>query len=172
MKYILSRQPRLVVRLSNEHALVQVVEAGAQGDRVITSAFSKELVSKYGWKGSCSNIPAAYLTGFIAGMKALKTDIKKAVLDIGLKRNSKGAKVFAALKGGIDAGLEVPHGEDIFPNSERLRGESIAQYAEQLSTIPEQYEKRFSQYLRRELKPQDLPSHFDEVRARIEKELK
>jgi len=172
MKCILSGQPRLVVRPSNEHTLIQVVEAQVEGDRVITSAYSKELTSKYGWKGGCSNVPAAYLTGLIAGFKALKSDVKRAVLDIGLRKSTKGARIYAALKGGVDAGLDIPHGEEMLPSTERIRGESIAQYAEKLSSTQEIYEKMFSQYLHNGLNPQDLPTHFDEVKAKIEKELK
>ena len=33
--------------------------------------------------------------------------------------------MFAALKGMVDGGLEVPHSEDIFPSEERLSGEHI-----------------------------------------------
>ncbi len=60
----------------------------------------------------------------------------------------------------------------MLPSAERIRGESIAQYAKKLSSTPEIYGKMFSQYLHNELNPQDLPAHFDEVKAKIEKELK
>jgi len=33
--------------------------------------------------------------------------------------------VYAALKGMADAGLEVPHDEDILPSDERINGEHI-----------------------------------------------
>ncbi len=170
MKYILSGQTRFVVRPSNEHTLVQVVEARVEGDKMLASAYSKELNSKYGWRGSCGNIPSAYLTGFLAGVRALKGDVTRAALDIGLRRATKGARVFAALKGGVDAGLGISHGEEVLPSVERVRGEHIARYAELLSSTPELYKRMFSLYLGNGLKPQDIPAHFDEVKAKIEKE--
>lgn len=39
----------------------------------------------------------------------------KAVLDVGLKRTTTGARVFGALKGGVDAGLYIPHSHKRFP---------------------------------------------------------
>jgi large subunit ribosomal protein L18 len=36
-----------------------------------------------------------------------------------------------------------------------------------LSQTPDQYQKRFAVYLKNKLKPEDLPSHFDEVRDKI-----
>jgi large subunit ribosomal protein L18 len=50
------------------------------------------------------------------------------VLDIGLARATPGARVFAALKGAVEAGLEIPHGEEILPDDARTRGAHIAAY--------------------------------------------
>jgi large subunit ribosomal protein L18 len=47
------------------------------------------------------------------------------VLDIGLRVPSKGAVVFAALRGIIDAGVEVPHGDDVLPSDDRLSGKHM-----------------------------------------------
>ncbi|MGC8850247.1 MAG: 50S ribosomal protein L18 [Candidatus Bathyarchaeia archaeon] len=170
MRLILSGKPRFVVRSSNKYVAVQVVEAGIEGDKILASAHSKELASKYGWRGGCGNIPAAYLTGLLAGLRALKSGVSEAVLDIGVNRATRGAKVFAALKGGLDAGLDIPHSDEVIPSLERVRGEHIAGYAELLSETSELYEARFSQYLRNNLKPEDLPSHFEEVKSRIMEE--
>ena len=49
-----------------------------------------------------SNIPAAYLTGYLCGLRARKKGIKKAVLDLGLERVVKGSRIFAALAGGLN----------------------------------------------------------------------
>ncbi len=46
-------------------------------------------------------------------------------MDIGLQTPQKGAKIFASLKGIVDAGVEIPHSEDILPSEERIRGEHI-----------------------------------------------
>jgi len=39
----------------------------------------------------------------------------KAVLDVGLTRTTTGNKVFAALKGACDGGLNIPHSAKRFP---------------------------------------------------------
>lgn len=169
---ILSGLPRLVVRPTNEHVVVQVVEAKPEGDRVLASASTIELKNKYGWKGGCGNVPAAYLAGLLAGFKALKNNVKRAILDIGLRRATKGAKVFAAMKGAVDAGLEVPHDSAVLPDPSRIRGEHIAAYAESLSSDQGAYKRQFSKYLEGGLNPEDLPSHFDQVKGRLIAEFK
>jgi large subunit ribosomal protein L18 len=163
---VLSRVPRLVVRLSLKNALVQVIEAEAIGDKVVVSSHSKEL-SKYGWLGSCGNITAAYLTGLLCGFKAMVNDVDKVFLDIGLHIPSKGTRVFAALKGVIDAGVEVSHSEDVLPDEDRISGKHIADYAGQLSSEPEVYGEMFSKYLSRGVRPEDLSEHFSAVKAKI-----
>jgi len=172
-KLLLSGLPRFVVRVSTRHVYAQVTEARPEGDHVIVSACSRELVRDFGWKGDTNNTPAAYLVGFLAALKALRAGIEKAVLDIGLRRASKGARVFAALKGAIDAGLEIPHGEEILPSDERIRGEHVKEYAELLlSSDPDRYNSQFSKYLSRGLKPERLPEHFQLVKEKILKKFK
>ena len=70
------------------------------------------------------NLPAAYLTGYLAGKRASEKGMNDAVLDIGLKEPAKGAAVFAALKGMLDAGLEIPHGKEVLPPKDRLDREA------------------------------------------------
>ena len=73
---------------------------------------------------------------------------------------TKGAKIFAALKGAVDCRTSnVPHGDVILPADERIRGEHVAAYAESLSE--EEVEKRFSEYIKNGLSPKDLPDHFE-----------
>jgi large subunit ribosomal protein L18 len=164
---VLSRVPRLVVRLSLKHAIVQVIEAEAIGDKVIVSAHSRELAKTYGWLGNCGNIPAAYLTGLLCGYKALANGVETAFLDIGLHIPSKGTRVFAALKGAVDAGVEVPHGEDILPDEARISGQHIADYASQLASEPEVYQQRFSATIKRGSRPEGLSEHFSAVKDKI-----
>ena len=115
---------RLVVRKSLKHMRVQVIKAEKQGDITLASSHSSEL-KKYGWTKSMSNTPAAYLTGYLCGIRAKKAGIKKAVLDIGIQRVIPGSTLFAALKGAIDAGVEIPHNETILPPEERRKGAHI-----------------------------------------------
>ncbi len=169
LKLIKSGKPRLVVRKTNKYIIVQLVEPRIEGDKVIAAAHSRELVKRFGWNGGTANTAAAYLTGLLAGYRALEKGFKEAVLDIGLNEPVKGARVFAALKGALDAGMEIPHSEEILPDEDRIRGIHIASWAKELSeNNPEFYNRQFSLYLKRGLKPEDLPAHFDEVKLKIE----
>ena len=165
MKLVDYDKYRLVVRVSNAHATVQVIDYAPEGDITIASAVSKQL-SKYGYLGSTSNISAFYLTAYLCAKRALANGVENAILDIGLKSPIKGSKIFAALKGAVDAGLEVPHGDFIFPEDERIRGEHVANYAESLDA--EDVAKKFSKYFERGLNPKDLPDNFDETVKNID----
>ncbi len=116
--------PRAVVRKTLNQTLVQIVEAEAAGDRVLASARSLDL-KEHGWSVGTGNVPAAYLTGYLAGKRALAKGVKGAVLDIGLQEPTRGGRVFAALQGLLDAGVQVPHSKDILPDKERIRGAHI-----------------------------------------------
>jgi large subunit ribosomal protein L18 len=164
---ILSRKPRLVVRGSLKNVIVQMIEAKPKGDEVLVSAHSRELLKKFGWKAPRGNVPAAYLTGLLCGLRAKAKGISEAVLDIGLHSPTKGARVFAALKGVLDAGLTVPHGEEKLPDEDRIRGVHIAQYAKLLSANAEKYMTVFSKYLENKLPPEQLPEHFAEVKKAV-----
>ena len=164
---VLSRVPRLVVRLTLKHAIVQVIDAESIGDKVLVSAHSNELAKAYGWLSNRGNIPSAYLTGLLCGFKAMANGVDKAFLDIGLHIPSKGTRIFAALKGAVDAGVEVPHSEDILPDEGRISGKHIADYATQLSSDPEVYKQKFSKYLSEGSRPEQLSEHFSAVKAKI-----
>ncbi|MEM3580675.1 MAG: 50S ribosomal protein L18 [Candidatus Bathyarchaeia archaeon] len=164
---ILSRKPRLVVRGTLKNIIVQIVAAKPHGDEVLVSAHSRELLKNYGWKAPRGNLPAAYLTGLLCGLKAKVKGIKEAVLDIGLHSPTKGARVFAALKGVLDAGLSVPHGEEELPDEKRIQGMHIAQYAKMLSVSTEKYMAAFSKYLENKIPPESLPEHFTEVKKAV-----
>ena len=119
-----SGESRAVVRRSNKNVTVQLVDFSMEGDIVRAAASTKEL-RKMGWEHSCSSVPAAYLIGFLAGKRALKDGIEYAVLDIGMQNPHHGGVLFAALKGMTDAGLEIPHSEDVLPKADRIKGKHI-----------------------------------------------
>jgi large subunit ribosomal protein L18 len=164
---VLSGKPRLVTRITLKNVIAQIIMAKPSGDEVIVSAHSRELTKTYGWKASRKNLPAAYLTGLLCGLKAKAKGIKEAILDIGLHSPSKGARVFAVLKGVLDAGVHIPYGEEKLPNEERIKGEHIAKYAEKLASNPEQYQIKFSQYMKQKFPPEKISEHFAEVKAKI-----
>lgn len=167
---IVSDKPRLVVRGSLKNIIAQIVVAKPHGDEVIVSAHSREL-TKYGWRAPRGNVPAAYLTGFLCALKAKAMGVEEALLDIGLYTPSKGSRVFAALKGAIDAGLIIPHSEEVLPDEDRITGEHIANYAKMLSVNHEKYVLTFSQYIKNNVPPEDLPQHVVEVKEAIIKAL-
>jgi large subunit ribosomal protein L18 len=62
-------------------------------------------------------------------------------MDIGLARATPGARVFAVLKGAVDAGLDVPHNEEILPGEERIKGVHIAAYNKNAGEIAKNVEQ-------------------------------
>ena len=172
LKLLLGRKPRLVVRRFISNILAQLVEYDPKGDKVIFTIHSNRL-KKYGWKGHRGNLPTAYLVGLLAGLEARKRGYEEAILDIGRYKSTKGNALYATLKGALDAGLKIPHGKEILPSEERIRGEHIANYARMLKKQDEErYNKQFSRYLKEGLKPEELPQHFEEVKQKILEEYK
>lgn len=163
---VLSGKPRLIARPTLKNVAAQIVVAKPMGDEVLVSAHSREL-ENYGWKAPKGNLPAAYLTGLLCGLKAKAKGIKEAILDIGLNSPTKGARVFAVLKGALNAGLSIPHSEEKLPDSKRVEGEHIAKYAKQVASENEQYQSKFSKYLEQKIPPENLPEHFAAVRKEI-----
>jgi large subunit ribosomal protein L18 len=164
---VLSGKPRLVVRGSLKNIIAQIIVAKPSGDEVLASAHSRELTRNYGWRAPRGNIPVAYLTGLLCGLKAKAQGIKEAILDIGLHSPSKSARAFAVLKGVLNAGVHVPHGTEKLPDEKRIEGEHIVRYAESLASDPEKYRSRFSKYLEQKISPEDLPKHFAEVKKTV-----
>ncbi len=126
LKLLRGEMPRAVVRISNSRIIAQIVTYEKDGDKIAAQTNSSELRS-HGWPkdASIKSVPSAYLTGFSLGKKALAAGIDEAVLDIGLAASTRGNRVFSALKGMIDAGLDIPHGTSVLPSEERLSGKHI-----------------------------------------------
>lgn len=150
--------------------ICQVIYATIKGDVTICAAYSHEL-PKYGMKAGLTNYAATYATGLLCARRLLtKYDLAetyegntenlgedynveaegdrrpfKCFLDTGLVRTSTGSRVFAALKGAVDGGLDIPHndkryaGYDLQDKSldtetlERyIKGGVVAEYAEEM----------------------------------------
>ncbi len=94
LRLLKSGKPRLVARKSNKHVRAQLVTLGPNGDDTLASAHSSDL-AEYGWEAPTGNMPSAYLTGLLAGLRAQEAGIEEAVLDIGLNSPTPGSKVFA-----------------------------------------------------------------------------
>ncbi len=128
MKLLRGGAPRAVVRISNTQVTCQLAEFGTDGDRILASVTGKTLVDSYSWPldASRKSVPACYLAGYAMAKAAISAGHKEAVLDIGLSASSSGSRVFSALKGMVEAGLEIPHGETVLPDEERSTGAHIS----------------------------------------------
>ncbi|PIN86486.1 50S ribosomal protein L18 [Candidatus Woesearchaeota archaeon CG10_big_fil_rev_8_21_14_0_10_44_13] len=160
---------RLVIRRSLNNLVAQVVEYSPEGDRIITSASSREL-EKYGYKFSKGNLVAAYLTGLLIGRKSKKKGITDAILDMGLYQSTKGSRIYAAVKGAVDAGMKIPCSPEVFPKEERIKGLHIKTYAENIKKDSARYNKQFSSYIKSDASPEKISEAFEEIKSRIMKE--
>jgi large subunit ribosomal protein L18 len=153
LKMLVSGTSRLVVRRTNKNIIVQVVNYSDRGDAVVVTTNSTEL-KKLGWNHATGNLPAAYLTGMLAAQKAKKKGVEKVIVDLGLQPPKGGSRLYAAVKGAKDNGLEVPASEDVFPSADRLSGKHIAAYANggKFSNSPANIEREFNELKQKLLK--------------------
>ncbi len=161
LKLLSSGKERLIIRKTSNHIIVQIASFGEKGDNILASASSNQL-AKYGWTIGRKNIPAAYLTGLLAGKLAIAKKIKHAILDAGTQKPASNGKIYAALKGAIDAGLEVPASKEIFPSEERISCKHITDYLTSAKS-PSQ----FSLYKKNNITPARIAGLFEEVKAKI-----
>ena len=166
IRLLKSGEPRLVIRKSLNNLTAQIITYSRNGDNVLISANSGEL-KKLGWIANTGNIPSAYLVGLLLGKRALKSNIKSAIVDIGIAVSSKGSRTYSALKGAIDAGLDIPYNKDVLPDDKRVSGVHIAEYSKKLSQ--EELGKKFSRYLKDNVAPADIGKLFESVKEKIEK---
>ena len=195
---------RLVVRFTNKDIITQLVFAQLSGDRVVCAAYAHEL-PKFGVKVGLTNFAAAYCTGLLLarrhltklGLHEAYTGVTeatgeeyhveagdgprpfKALLDVGLARTTTGSKVFGALKGAADGGLDVPHSVSRFVGAEgkefnasvfrdHIFGEHVAVWMRELKERNDgSFEKQFSQYIKAGVTPDDLPSVYKKAHAAI-----
>jgi large subunit ribosomal protein L18 len=114
---LLSHKPRLVIRKSNNNIILQVTAYHPEGDRTTITAHSKELKG-FGYDGHGGGAKAGYLVGYLGGVRSIKDKVKDVVPDIGMVSPVKGSTVFAVILGALEAGLNIPHSEDILPPKE------------------------------------------------------
>jgi large subunit ribosomal protein L18 len=156
-----SKKVRIVVRKTNTRIIAQAMKFDLKGDIAIASVDSKEL-KKYGWHGT-NNTPSAYLVGFLLGKKIGK---QPCVLDIGRKHPSHGSVIFAALKGAVDSGLEMPYSADAVPSEDRLNGKVLDDYAKKLG---DKAKVLFASYIKEGVQPGSFQKTFEKAKAEIAK---
>lgn len=180
---------RLVTRITNAKVLCQIIYATIKGDRVLCQADSTELkrhgltagltnysacyltglllarrlLKKIGMADTYKGAKAIDGNDYDVSVdaEALKSSRRafKAVLDVGLKRTTTGARVFASLKGACDGGLHIPHSVKRFPgytkegkkttynanaHKDRIYGAHVDAYMQHLKKEePEKFKKHF-----------------------------
>lgn len=122
---------------------------------------------------------------FVAAVNAERKPFR-AYLDVGVRPTTTGARLFGALKGASDGGLDIPHNEKRFPgyNAEskeykpdvhraRIFGKHVAEYMAALKEEDaEGYARRFSKFLAAGMAPESLEKLYAKVHAAIRKDPK
>jgi len=198
---------RMVVRITNKDICCQIVYARIEGDHTICAAYSHEL-PKFGVKVGLTNYSAAYCTGLLLARRLLKnmkldslyegqTDVNgeefcvesaegqpgafHANLDVGLVRTSTGARVFGALKGAVDGGLDIPHSNKRFPgfdtdeksydaetHRKRIFGGTVADYMRMLAESDEEaYRRQFGAYIKEGVTADAIEGIYKKAHAAI-----
>ncbi len=129
LEQLKSGEVRAVVRLSNSNAAVQFIAYRPDGDETVAAATSRHL-AEHGWDQHTGNTPAAYLTGYLAGKRALDAGVETAVPDLGLKKPEDRGRRYAVLQGLADAGLDIDVDEAVTPDEDRMQGAHIDEYEE------------------------------------------
>ncbi|KAK9226341.1 hypothetical protein WN943_011388 [Citrus x changshan-huyou] len=197
---------RFVVRFTNKDITAQIISASIAGDIVLASAYAHEL-PRYGLEVGLTNYAAAYCTGLLLARRVLKmlemdaeyegnveatgedysvepTENRRpfrALLDVGLVKTTTGNRVFGALKGALDGGLDIPHSEKRFAgfskDSKQLDAEVHRKYiygghvAAYMRTLmedePEKYQSHFCEYVKRGIEADNLEELYKKVHAAI-----
>jgi len=198
---------RMIVRFTNKDIICQIAYAKIEGDAIICAAYAHEL-PRYGVKVGLTNYAAAYCTGLLLArrlLKSLKLDeiytgteevngdeyyvesedgepgAFRCYLDVGLARTTTGARIFGALKGAADGGLDIPHSVKRFPGYDHEAGEfnaevhrnhifgkHVSDYMSMLSEEDEeQYKRQFSQYIKNGIEPAGVEGMYVKAHAAI-----
>jgi len=200
---------RFVVRFSNKDVTAQIIAADLDHDVTLAAAYSHEL-PRYGIKTGLTNYAAAYATGLLLarrvnakfkldyeGNTEVKGDLYSveanpdgaapfaAVLDVGLRRTTTGARIWGALKGAADGGLQIPHndrrfpgtkkdGKEVTPNPELHRkyifGGHVADYMRSLQDNQEAFNRQFKRYVDAGVSADDMEGVYTAAHAAIRKD--
>jgi len=198
---------RFVVRHSNKDITCQIFSTDLTHDVCFLAAYSHEL-PHYGVKVGLTNYAAAYCTGLLLARRVNKklgleyegqkdvdgslyqveadADGKapfKALLDVGLRRTTTGAKIFGALKGASDGGLDIPHNDRRFPGTKKegedfkadaevhkkyIFGGHVATYMTTLADDDEEaYKRQFGRYIALGITGESLEGVYKAAHAAI-----
>jgi len=197
---------RFVVRFTNKDIAAQIVSASIAGDIVLAAAYAHEL-PHFGLQVGLTNYAAAYCTGLLLARRVLqKLELDdeyqgnleatgedysvepgeskrpfRALLDVGLIKTTTGNRVFGALKGALDGGLDIPHSDKRFAGFDKEKkeldpevhrkyifGGHVAAYMKTLmEDEPEKYQSHFSEYIKLGIEADGLEELYKKVHAAI-----
>lgn len=198
---------RMIVRFTNKDIICQIAYARIEGDHIICAAYSHEL-PRYGVKVGLTNYAAAYCTGLLLARRLLRqlkldkvyqgqTEVDgeefsnedvdgepgafRCYLDVGLFRTTTGARVFGAMKGAVDGGLDIPHSNKRFPGFDGESGEFAAEVhrqhifgqhvAKYMTTLQEDdddsFKKQFSQFIKHGVTSESIEAIYKKAHAAI-----
>jgi len=201
---------RMIVRITNRDVICQIAYARLQGDVIICAAYSSEL-PRYGVKLGLTNYAAAYCTGLLLARRLLhkfkldkiysgleeatgedyevedvddKPGAFRAYLDVGLARTSTGARIFGAMKGAVDGGINIPHSNKRFPgydaeskdfnadvHRQHILGLHVAQYMRSLlEDDQEAYKRQFSKYIKEGISADNIETLYKTAHQNIRKD--
>ncbi|MEN7982003.1 MAG: 50S ribosomal protein L18 [Nanoarchaeota archaeon] len=128
LKLLKSGKPRIVFRRTNRYIIAQYVISKEAQDKIVFGVSSKALL-KHRWpenaKGSLKSISASYLTGYLIGKEIKKKKLETPIVDFGMIQTLHKTKIYAFLKGVIEAGIEISCDEKCFPEENRIKGEHM-----------------------------------------------
>ncbi len=120
-----SKTNRLVLRLSNTYCNLEYVLHNPKGDLIKFSISSKS-IKKFGWNKGFKSLPACYLTGYLFGKEINKLKLEQnLILDLGLQHAFPKGRIFATVKGAIDADIKLSVDEKMIPSEDRISGKHI-----------------------------------------------
>ena len=198
---------RMIVRFTNKDITAQIAYAKIEGDVVVCAAYAHEL-PRYGVKVGLTNYAAAYCTGLLLARRLLKKfhldeiykgsetvtgeqynveDVEgkprafRAYLDTGLARTTTGARIFGAMKGAADGGIDIPHSTKRFPgydseskefdaeiHRKHIFGQHVADYMKSLMEEDEDaYKKQFSRFSKLGITPDELETIYQKAHSAI-----
>merc|ERR1711955_41908 len=201
---------RMIVRFSNTDVTCQIAYARIEGDVIICAAYAHEL-PRYGVKVGLTNYAAAYCTGLLLARRLLnkfgldsvyegQTEVDgemycvednddgpgafRACLDVGLARTSTGARVFGAMKGAVDGGLDIPHSTKRFPGYDKeasefnasvhrdhIFGKHVADYMRHLIEEDEDaYKRQFGAFIKNGVTADGIEGMYTKAHAAIRKD--
>jgi large subunit ribosomal protein L18 len=128
LKLLKSEKPRIVFRKTNKFIICEYIASEEAQDKVIVGLDSRRL-NEYGWpknaSGSLKSTTASYLTGYLIGKIIIKQKLETPILDTGMNRVLHKNKIYAFIKGLIDAGIKINCEKEFFPEESRIKGQHL-----------------------------------------------